>query len=69
MSKIPKYKTLLYASDLGSHTRPVFRHATGLARQYQARIVMLHVVEPIGLTGEAVINTYLPRLNTDTRPT
>ncbi len=26
---------------------------------------MLHVVEPIGLTGEPVIDAYLPRLNTD----
>ncbi len=57
---IPRYRTILYASDLGNHMRPVFRHAVSLARQYHARIVMLHVVEPLGTTGEWVLNAYLP---------
>ena len=63
MSTLPDYRTILYASDLGKHTRPVFRHAVSLARQTGARIVMLHVVEPLGTTGRAVLGAYLPDLD------
>ena len=60
MSELPRFKTILYATDLGDRMRPVFRHAIGLAQQYQAQIIMLHVVEPLGSTGEAVLSAYLP---------
>jgi len=60
MSETPQYKTILYATDLGDRMRPVLRHAIGLARQYQAKIIMLHVVEPLGSTSEAVLSIYLP---------
>ena len=59
MSTLPELKTILYATDLGKHTRPVFRHAVSLAKHYGAELVMLHVVAPIGATGQAVIDTYL----------
>ena len=58
---IPKYKTILYATDMGEHMRPVFRHAISLARQYDAKIVMIHVVEPLGPTGEWVLRAYMPK--------
>lgn len=61
MSVIPSYKTIVYASDLGDNTRPVFRHAVSLAQHYSARIVMLHVVKPLGSTGQALIDAYLPQ--------
>lgn len=54
-----KLKTILYATDLGDHMRPVFRQAIALAQASDARIVMLHVVEPLGSTGQAVVDTYL----------
>ena len=60
MSELPQYKTILYATDLGDRMRPVLRQAIGLARQYQANIIMLHVVEPLGSTSEAVLSIYLP---------
>lgn len=59
--KIPKIKTILYATDMGDHMRPVFLHAISLARCYDANIIMLHVVEPIGSTGQAVLAAYLPQ--------
>jgi len=58
---IPTYKTILYATDLGENMRPVFRHAVGLAQQYKARVVMLHVAESIGATGQLFLETYLPK--------
>ncbi|MEH6648735.1 MAG: universal stress protein [Motiliproteus sp.] len=57
---LPEVNTILYTSSLGKHTRPVFRHAVKMASLYQAKIVMLHVVEPISDYGQAVIHNYLP---------
>ena len=57
---IPEYRTILYATDMGESMRPVFAHAVGLARHYRARIVMLHAIEPLGSTGEWVLDAYLP---------
>ena len=62
---IPTLKTILYATDLGKNMRPAFRHAIGLAQQYQAKITMLHVAEPIGNTGMAVLELYVPNIDDD----
>jgi nucleotide-binding universal stress UspA family protein len=59
MKNRPNIKTILYATDLGDNTRPVFRHALALAKLYDAKIIMLHVVEPIGETAKAVISAYI----------
>ena len=58
---LPDIKTILYTTSLGEHTRPVFRHAVKMAGLYNAKIVMLHVVEPIGETGQALIQSYLSK--------
>jgi len=59
MHSIPTIKTILYTTALGSHTRPVFRYAISLARQYNAQIILLHVVEPLSSAARAVIETYM----------
>jgi nucleotide-binding universal stress UspA family protein len=59
MKNNPKISTILYATDLGEQTRPVFRHALALAKLYNAKIIMLHVVEPMGETAKAVISAYI----------
>ena len=65
MSTLPEIKTILYATDLGRHMRPVFRHAISLAQHLDAKIIMLHMVEPLGSTGEAVLSAYLPNKKAD----
>lgn len=55
----PQIKTILYTTALGPHTRPVFRFAVGLARQQNARIVLLHVVEPLSSNVRFLIDNYL----------
>ena len=57
---LPEINTILYTTSLGKHTRPVFRHAVKLASALNAKIVILHVVEPIGEMGSALIKNYLP---------
>ena len=59
MSLLPEIKKILYVTDLGKHTRPVFRFALSQARHYNADLLMLHVVEPLGATGRFVMDTYL----------
>lgn len=58
---IPHIKRILYTTDLGEHTRPVFRYAISLAQNYGATITMLHVLEPLGSYGMALLETYIPK--------
>ncbi len=60
MESIPKISTILYATDLGENTRPVFRQAVSQAKAHHASIVMIHVVEPLNETARAVISAYMP---------
>lgn len=61
MTANAEIKTILYATDLGQHMRPVFRQAVSLARLCDARIIMLHVVEPISRSAETMLSLYLPK--------
>ncbi len=57
---LPDIQTILYTTPLDDYSRPVFRHAVQLARLTGARIHMLHVIEPVGEMGHALISNYLP---------
>jgi nucleotide-binding universal stress UspA family protein len=60
MAILPEFKTILYATDLGGeHTKPVFAAALSLANEYDADIIMVHVVEPMSMAMQAVVDTYL----------
>lgn len=59
MSSILDIKTVLYATDMGSHMRQVFRHAVSFAKKYDARMLMVHVMEPLNDMAQAVISSYL----------
>jgi nucleotide-binding universal stress UspA family protein len=61
MHNSPSVKTILYTSDLGGGTKPVFLHALAMAKQYNAEIVMVHVVEPMSDSAKAVIRAYLAK--------
>lgn len=59
--KLPECNTILYATDMGNNMRPVFLHAISMANKFQANIIMLHVMEPVGTTGQAILDMYLPK--------
>lgn len=63
MPSMPKVSTILYATDLGQNTRPVFRQAIAHAKAHNASIIILHVVEPLTDTAKAVISAYMPESN------
>ncbi|WP_428243148.1 universal stress protein [Gynuella sp.] len=56
---LPKIKTILYASDLGNHTRPAIRTAAAIAVSHQAKIIYLHVLEPITNTARSLVSSYI----------
>lgn len=59
MLEKPAIKKILYCTDLGKHTIPVFLHALVQAENNDATITILHVVEPMSETAQAVIETYM----------
>ncbi len=59
MLEKPVIKKILYCTDLGKHTIPVFLHALAQAENNNATLTILHVVEPISETAQAVIETYM----------
>lgn len=52
-------RSILYATDLGLFAPYVLQHALSLARTHRADLYVLHVVEPLGLFAESVLQTYL----------
>jgi len=59
MMQKPQIKKILYCTDLGKHTIPVFMHALAQAENNNASVTILHVVEPMSETAKAVIETYM----------
>jgi nucleotide-binding universal stress UspA family protein len=44
---IPDYKKILYATDLSINSAHAFKHAISLARRYNAKITLLHVLPEV----------------------
>jgi len=56
---LPAIKTILYATGLRSGAPYVFRYALTLARQHQAKIVVVHGVEPLSAFGQSLVEQYI----------
>ncbi|NQD81194.1 universal stress protein, partial [Pseudomonas sp. CrR14] len=52
-------RSILYATDLGLYAPYVLQHALALARSFNSRLYVVHVVEPMGLFAESVLQTYV----------
>ena len=52
-------RSMLYATDLGLYAPNVMQQALALARTFKADLYVIHVVEPIGLFAESVLQSYL----------
>jgi nucleotide-binding universal stress UspA family protein len=55
----PKINKILYATDLSPNSAYVFRYAVDAARKHGARIVILHIIEPLSPTAEMLISYHL----------
>jgi nucleotide-binding universal stress UspA family protein len=56
---IPKIKKILYATDLSPNSIYAMRYAMNSAKNHDARIIMLHVIEPLPPTSQILILAYL----------
>ena len=56
---IPRIKRILYTTDLSDNSICVFRYAINSAKNHDARIIILHVLEPLSNTTNAIVNSYL----------
>lgn len=52
-------RSMLYATDLGAYAPYVLQHALVLARTFDAELHVVHVVEPMGVFAESVLQSYL----------
>lgn len=57
---IPKIQKILYTTDLSANSAYAFRYAINFAKQHDADIIFLHVVEPIPSSVQAFIGAYMP---------
>jgi len=56
---LPEIKKILYTTDLSESTRPVVQFAVSLAKKLDARLYLLHVVEPLSDSHGLLIEAYL----------
>jgi nucleotide-binding universal stress UspA family protein len=56
---IPKIAKILYATDLSSNSAFAFRYAVKMAQDSGAEIVILHVIEAISKSAQAMIEPYV----------
>ncbi|WP_305043146.1 universal stress protein [Geoalkalibacter sp.] len=56
---LPKIATILYATDLGAGAPHVFRYALAEAEKHDARIVILHAMEPLSTFGQHLIELHI----------
>ena len=62
---LPKIKTILYATDLGPGAVQVFRHALGLAQQYDARIFIIKAAEPLSAFGQSLVELHVSHADSE----
>ena len=52
---IPQIKKILYATDLSKNSSYAFMYAIDMAKKHDARIVILHAIEPIPAYAEGYV--------------
>ena len=57
---IPQLKKILYTTDLSDNSAYVFRYAINSAQKHDAKIIILHVLEQMSASTEAIVRSYIP---------
>jgi nucleotide-binding universal stress UspA family protein len=52
-------KPILLAIDLSVFTPCLLQHGAELAKKHDAKLIVVHAIEPLGMLGHALINAYL----------
>ena len=56
---IPKIKKILYATDLSDNSRLAFGYAVGQAEQFDAQLMVVHVIEPVSAYTQSHMGSLL----------
>ncbi len=56
---LPTVKKILYTTDLSDNSTDVFKYAMNSAKKYDAGIIILHVLEQLSTTANAITQAYL----------
>lgn len=56
---LPKINTIIYACDLESQTQSAIELVLNLANTHQAKVILLHVIEPLNTQAANMINSYI----------
>ncbi|PLX78264.1 MAG: hypothetical protein C0616_15155 [Desulfuromonas sp.] len=62
---LPKIEKILYASALGAGAPCVCRYALSVARQCQARVTVLHVIEPLSTFGQSLVELHISHADSE----
>jgi len=62
---IPQIKKILYATDLSENSVYAFRYAVDIAQKFGAKILILHVVEPIPSIVKHYVKGFADEINWD----
>lgn len=54
-------KNILYAADLGLFGPFILEHVCELALKHNARVTVVHAVEPVSVFAGALLETYVPK--------
>ena len=55
---MPEIKKILYATDLSDNSAYVFRYAINSAKRHDAKVIILHVLEELPSSAQAMMQTY-----------
>ncbi|RMG89189.1 MAG: universal stress protein [Candidatus Dadabacteria bacterium] len=58
---LPEIRTILFASDLSPRAPDAFRWAMSLAQRYDAKIIIVHALEPLTPMTKSMVDVYLPK--------
>lgn len=64
---LPKFQKILFASGLGAGSPFVCRYALSMARQYQAKVTVLHVIEPLSPFGQSLVELHVTHADSEAR--
>lgn len=58
-------KKIVFATDLGVLGPYVLCHALELSKQFDAKVDIIHVIEPMGVFAESILDIFLPQKDLD----
>ena len=54
-------KRIVFATDLGVLGPYILCHALELSKQFDAKVDIIHVIEPMGIFAESILDIFLPQ--------